>query len=188
MHAPNALTRMTDQPALDRVAAPLSRAVRHGFERGGRAGQLVKEALKGGWLGHPLHPVFVDTPIGAWTTALVLDGAAKGDPGMRRAATLALGVGLLGALGAAITGIAEWSETQGRARRTGLMHGVLNVAATSFIAASLFRRSSDPHATGRTCAWSGYVIALASAYLGGDLVYAQGVGVMQADEGTGAAS
>ena len=46
--------------------------------------QQAKNALHGVWLGHPLHPVFTDLPIGAWTTALALDVSANGDPGMRR--------------------------------------------------------------------------------------------------------
>jgi uncharacterized membrane protein len=69
--------------------------------------QRKKNALHGGWLGHPLHPVFTDLPLGAWTTALALDVAANGDPGMRRAATFAMGAGLTGAVGAAVTGLTE---------------------------------------------------------------------------------
>lgn len=106
------------------------------------------------------------------------------DPGMRRAVTIALGVGLIGAVGAAVTGVTDWSETQGRARRTGLIHGLLNVAATSLIAMSFFRRMNDSHTNARGYAWSGYALALAAGYLGGDLVFAQGVGVMT-DEASG---
>jgi uncharacterized membrane protein len=178
----NALTRITDQPVLDRVAEPLSHAVREAFERGGPAGQRAKNVLRGVWLGHPFHPVFVDMPIGAWTTAMALDVAANDDPGMRRGVTFALGVGLVGALCAAVTGLTDWSDTQGRARRTGLLHGLLNVAATSLIGASFFQRMNDSHTNGRGYAWSGYALALMGGYLGGDLVFGQGVGVMHAGE------
>ena len=98
MGTTNALTRVTDQPALDRIAEPLSKGIRQAYESAGTAGNEAKNALHGVWLGHPLHPVFTDVPIGAWTTALALDCVE--DHGMRRAATFALGVGLLGALGA----------------------------------------------------------------------------------------
>jgi nitrite reductase/ring-hydroxylating ferredoxin subunit/uncharacterized membrane protein len=181
MSTTNALTRITDQPALDPIAEPLSSAVLRTYEAAGPAGQEVKNALHGVWLGHPLHPVFTDVPIGAWTTALALDAASNGDPGMRRAATFAMGVGLVGALGAAVTGLTDWSETQGRSRRTGLIHGLLNIAATSLMATAFFQRRNDSHTNGRSCAWSGFAIAVASAYLGGDLVYAQRVGVTHAD-------
>jgi uncharacterized membrane protein len=181
MGTTNALTRVTDQPALDQIAEPLSHAVRNAFEAGGPAGQQAKNALHGVWLGHPLHPVFTDVPIGAWTTALALDASANGDPGMRRAATFAFGVGLVGALGAAVTGLTDWSETQGQSRRTGLVHGLLNIAATSLIATAYLQRKNDSDMNGRACAWSGYAIALASAYLGGELVYAKRIGVTHAD-------
>jgi nitrite reductase/ring-hydroxylating ferredoxin subunit/uncharacterized membrane protein len=177
----NALTRVTDQPGLDRIAQPLTHAVRGVYEAAGPAGQQAKNTLHGVWLGHPLHPVFTDVPIGAWTTALALDTAANGDPGMRRAATFAIGVGLLGAVGAALTGLTDWSETQGQPRRTGLVHGLLNIVATSLMATAFFRRRTDSHTNGTACAWSGYALAVASAYLGGDLVYAQRIGVTHAD-------
>jgi nitrite reductase/ring-hydroxylating ferredoxin subunit/uncharacterized membrane protein len=181
MSSTNALTSMTNQPELDRIAEPLGQAVRQVFEAGGPAGSQLKDALHGVWLGHPLHPVFTDVPIGAWTTALALDCAENAAPGMRRAATFAMGVGLAGAVGAAVTGLTDWSETQGQSRRTGLVHGLLNIAATSLIATAFFQRRSNGHTSGRALAWTGYAIAVASAYLGGDLVYEQRIGVTHAD-------
>jgi nitrite reductase/ring-hydroxylating ferredoxin subunit/uncharacterized membrane protein len=173
---------VTDQPALDRIAEPLSKAIRHVYESAGPVGNEAKNALHGVWLGHPLHPVFTDVPVGAWTTALALDCVEDGDPAVRRAATFALGVGLLGALGAAITGLTDWSETDGQSRRTGLVHGLLNIAATSLMATAYLQRRTDSNASGRACAWTGYGIAMASAYLGGDLVYGQRIGVTHADQ------
>jgi nitrite reductase/ring-hydroxylating ferredoxin subunit/uncharacterized membrane protein len=175
------LTRVTEQPELDQIAEPLSRAVRRAYEAAGPVGQELKNALHGLWLNHPLHPVFTDVPIGAWTTALALDAASDRDPGMQRAATFALGVGLIGALGAAVTGLTDWSETDGQSRRTGLVHGLLNIAATSLVATAFFQRRGNGHTNGRSLAWSGYALALASAYLGGDLVYGRRIGVTHAD-------
>src|SRR5688572_14762327 len=169
MSTTKALMSVTDQPELDRIAEPLGQVVRRGFEAGGAVGQQAKDALHGVWLGHPLHPVLTDVPIGAWTTALPLDAAGNGDPGMQRAATFAMGVGLAGALGAAVTGLTDWSETQGQSRRTGLVHGLLNLTATSLVATAFFQRRGNGHTNGRACAWTGFAIALASAYLGGAL-------------------
>src|SRR4051812_49618927 len=171
MDSTNALAQVIDSPALERIAEPLSKAVRGAYESAGPAGARLKNALHGVWLGHPLHPVFTDLPVGAWTTALALDCSGDGDPGMRRAATFAVGVGLLGALGAAVTGLTDWSETDGQSRRNGLVHGLLNIAATSLFATSYLQRRSNSNASGRACAWTGYGIAMAAAYLGGDLVY-----------------
>src|SRR5919201_185018 len=70
----------------------------------GAAGpKRLQDTLNGTWLGHPLHPVLVSAPIGAWTTTMLLDLA-----GEERAADLSLRLGLLGALGAAATGAAQW--------------------------------------------------------------------------------
>jgi nitrite reductase/ring-hydroxylating ferredoxin subunit/uncharacterized membrane protein len=177
----NMLMQLVDNREIDRVAEPLSKAVRGAYEAAGPVGQQAKNALHGVWLGHPLHPVFTDVPLGAWTTALALDAAAQGDPGMRRAATFAMGVGLAGAVGAAVTGLTDWSETDGQSRRAGLIHGLLNITATTLFATAFALRRKDSHDGGRTAAWLGYTIALGAAYLGGDLVYRQRIGVTHAD-------
>src|SRR5476649_213166 len=51
--------------AADAVQGP----IRDAFQQLGPA----KDFLHGKWLGHALHPVLTDIPIGAWTTALALD-------------------------------------------------------------------------------------------------------------------
>src|SRR5438105_881101 len=182
MSTANALTALTDQPALDAVAEPLSKTIRHAYEAAGAAGQAAKNAMHGVWLGHPLHPVFTDLPIGAWTTSLVLDAVAtaRRDPAMARAADVAIAIGLAGAAGAAVTGLTDWSETSGASRRTGLVHGLLNVAATTLYAAAFFLRRSGSRRSGQTCAIAGYGVALGAAYFGGDLVYDQRIGVNHA--------
>lgn len=181
MESTNTIVQAVDRPLLDRVARPLGSAVRQGYEAAGPAGSRAKDALHGVWLRHPLHPVLTDVPIGAWTTALALDLAASDDEGFHRAATFAMGVGLVGAVGAAITGLTDWSETDGQARRTGLLHGLLNLTATSLFALAFASRRNGAPRHGRALAWTGYTIALGAAYLGGDLVYGQAVGVSHAE-------
>ena len=175
-----AIAKLTDQQALDALAEPISEAIKQGYQSAGSIGQVAKNAMHGVWLGHPLHPVVTDIPIGAWTTALALDACANGDRGMRRAATFAMGVGLLGAAASAVTGLTDWSETSGRSQREGLLHGLLNIAATALTATAYFQRIADDDADGRACAWAGYTIAVGAAYLGGDLVYGQRIGVTHA--------
>ena len=108
-----------DNPRIDQLAEPLSKTVRGAYEAAGPAGQRAKNARHGVWLGHPLHPVFSDLPLGAWTTALALDAASNGDPGMRRGATFAMGMRLAGAVGAAVTGLTDWSEVRRCPRTVG---------------------------------------------------------------------
>lgn len=176
------LDLVADQPWLDAVGKPLSAAVRAVFENAGPAGRAAKDALHGVWLGHPLHPVLTDVPIGAWTTALALDAqeAVTGDRGYGRAADFAIGVGLVAAVGAAVTGLNDWSETGGRARRLGLLHGLLNLSATALVATSYGMRRNGSRASGRAWAAAGYGVALAAAYLGGGLVYRERIGVTHA--------
>jgi nitrite reductase/ring-hydroxylating ferredoxin subunit/uncharacterized membrane protein len=171
-----------DQPVLDTIAEPLGAAIRQAYSRVGEAGQVVKNAMHGVWLGHPLHPVFTDVPIGAWTTSLVLDavGAIREDEGLERASDVAMAVGLVGAVGAAVTGLTDWSETQGRSRRTGLLHGLMNITATALYATAYALRKSGSRSAGTSCAIAGYTIALGAAFLGGDLVYDQRIGVTHA--------
>ena len=59
------------QDWLDDIAKPVEKAVEKAFP--GEGGRAVKDALHGRWLGHPLHPVFTDIPIGAWMMAQVFD-------------------------------------------------------------------------------------------------------------------
>jgi nitrite reductase/ring-hydroxylating ferredoxin subunit/uncharacterized membrane protein len=176
------LDRVADQQWLESVGKPLSEGVRGAFQNAGPAGQAVKNALHGVWLGHPLHPVLTDLPIGAWTTALAFDAreVATGDPEYGRAADFALGIGIVGALGAAVTGLNDWSETDGQSRRVGLLHGLLNLTATTLVATSYMLRRNGARSAGRTSAAAGYAIAVAAAYLGGELVYRERIGVTHA--------
>ncbi len=125
----------------------------------------TKDFLHGRWLGHALHPIMVDLPIGFWTSAMLLELAGK-----RRPARLLTLAGTLSALGAAATGTADWSVTDGRERRLGLVHGMLNLTATALNAASLI----SPRRY-RALSWSGAALATASAYLGGELVFGRGL-------------
>ena len=50
---------------LDAVATPLRTALHAAYAAGGEAGRQLKNALHGTWLGHPLHPVLTDVPLGA---------------------------------------------------------------------------------------------------------------------------
>src|SRR2546421_11801268 len=124
----------------------------------------MKTAVHGVWLGHPLHPVFTDLPIGAWTTGLVLDAVAatSHDRGMQRAGDVAIAVGLAGAAAAAVTGLTDWSETSGHARRTGLVHGLLNIAATALYATAYVLRTRGSRSSGQTCALAGYGLAVSA--------------------------
>ena len=156
-----------DIKSIQNAAEPVQKLVRETI-RG-----EIKNFLHGTWLGHPVHPVLTDIPVGAWTAALFYDMA-----GEERAADIAIGVGLAGALGSAVTGLTDWSETDDRARSIGLIHGLMNVVATGLYTASLLMRKSKRSRQGAVALSTlGYATAFASAYLGGHLVFAEQIGV-----------
>ncbi|MDQ6617179.1 MAG: Rieske 2Fe-2S domain-containing protein [Actinomycetota bacterium] len=167
------LSRFTEwlesQPGVDRLGQPLNEAVHRVI----RAGP-VKDALSGTWLGHPLHPVLVMVPIGSWTSASIIDIAGGG-----RAATAArrlVGIGVLAALPAAVSGLTDWSDTAGAEQRVGFSHATLNSVALALYGASWWaRRRQGP--AGTVLALAGMAVATGAGYLGGHLIYAQGVGV-----------
>lgn len=179
MAAPAVITAVDQQQWLDTVSDKVQPALTKTFTSGGPIGRKVKNFLHGTWLGHPLHPVVTDVPLGAWTVALLLDGmeVATGRPEFGRSADAAIKVGLLGAVGAALTGITDWQHTENRARRIGVMHGLLNTAATALYTTSVVQRKRQQRSAGRWLALLGFAIASGSAYLGGQLVYGEHIGV-----------
>lgn len=166
------------QEWLEPVEDGLQKAVTNAFESAGPFGRKVKNFLHGVWLGHPLHPVLTDIPLGSWTAAFVLDlMETAGVRGCASGADAALKVGLAGAVGAAVTGLTDWQHTDGSARRVGVTHGLLNVTAASLYTASWLARKRRDRAEGRALAFAGFAIAAASAWLGGNLVYTKQIGV-----------
>jgi nitrite reductase/ring-hydroxylating ferredoxin subunit/uncharacterized membrane protein len=171
------------QDWLGRLSESTQRAVQTLFEAGGSAGRQAADILHGTPLGHPLHPVLTDIPVGAWTAAIVLDAleATAGREDLAPGADVAIGVGLAGALAAAPTGLTDWKELDTKPLRIGMLHGMLNLGATTLYGASLLLRRNGARAAGRNCAFAGYALMLAAAYLGGDLVYRDQIGVSHAN-------
>ena len=172
------INSVADQKWIEDSTEPLQKAVQGAFV--GDGGREIKNFLHGTWLGHPLHPVLTAIPVGAWTVALALD-ALEGMSGRKEcgsAADLAIGVGLLGAVGSAVTGITDWSETDGSARRVGLLHGLLNIAATTLYTTSfVMRKRKRSRQSGIAMSMLGYAVASTAAYLGGHLVFGEQIGV-----------
>lgn len=135
----------------------------------------VKDALSGTWLDHPLHPMLTDLPIGFWTSAWVLD--IVGGERDRDAARRLVGAGVLCALPAALTGAADWSDTEGAARRVGVVHAIVNSSALALYAGSWIARSRGRNRQGVALSWAGATFATVGGFLGGHLVAALGVGV-----------
>jgi uncharacterized membrane protein len=131
------------------------------------------DALRGKWLGHALHPLMTDLPIGFWTSALVLDLA--GGSSSRAAATRLVGLGVLTARPTAVTGWAEWATTGQREQRVGVVHASSNVVALVLFTASWRARRRGSFKRGRSLAMGAASVLGFGGYLGGHLVSARKV-------------
>lgn len=173
-----------ERPALHRVPAAI--AAQEGLDqpagklldvaqRAIRPGQL-RDALSGTFLGHALHPLLTDLPIGAWTSAMLLD--AIGGRESEAAARRLLGIGILAALPTAASGYVEWADSAGRrasTRRVGLVHAAANATALSLYGASYMARRRGRG--GRLLALAGGAALSVGGHLGGHLSYVGGEGV-----------
>ena len=169
-----------EMPASKPLEEKLQKFVDKALYANGRpSAQKIRNFLNGTWLGEPLHVVLTDVPIGAWTVTITFDALdlIRKRREFSLAADTSLAVGLLGAAGAAVTGITDWSDVDPPARRLGLIHGLLNVGVTALFATSFILRKRKSRTGGRVCAAIGYGLMSLSAHLGGKMVYEQKVGV-----------
>jgi nitrite reductase/ring-hydroxylating ferredoxin subunit/uncharacterized membrane protein len=135
----------------------------------------VRDLLIGRWLGHPLHAVLTDVPIGILFLVIVFDVLR-----MPAAAGWSLVVGVLAMLGAAVAGFADYADTDGKARERATLHSTLMIAALLGYLLSLMFRVGPPGSgfidvpAGFLTSVGSFLILSAGAYVGGDVVYALG--------------
>src|SRR4051812_8385339 len=165
------LDRMSDSSALDKLIEPARKGVLAVLRP-----TAVKDFLHGTWLGHPLHPVLVQVPVGAWTSAGLLDAI----PPMRPAATVLIGAGVVTAVPAALAGAADWSEQELGVRRLGAVHASAHTVALGLFVGSLAPRAGGRGGLGRLLSYAGLGLATASASIGGHMSYAQSSGASHA--------
>jgi nitrite reductase/ring-hydroxylating ferredoxin subunit len=130
----------------------------------------VMDMLHGRWLGHALHPVLSDLPIGFWVAVPLLD--AIGDDGGAAALTAA---GCAAAVATAATGTADWTVSDGREKRLGLLHGLVNAAGLALQVGSLAARARGRRRAGRLLTFTGLGVSTAAAFVGGELVFGRGL-------------
>ncbi|MER5481104.1 Rieske (2Fe-2S) protein [Streptomyces sp. NPDC002734] len=157
----------------DRLADAVQKVV-----RAAPLGRRGRDLLHGLPIGHPLHPVLVQLPVGAWMSTAVLDLL----PGQERAARRLVGVGLAVAGPAAVAGWVDWADLQRQQRRVGLLHAALNNAAVWLYAGSYAARRSGRQGLGRGLAVAGLAAVSAGGALGGHLAYRQAAGANHAEQ------
>jgi nitrite reductase/ring-hydroxylating ferredoxin subunit/uncharacterized membrane protein len=172
---PHALSeRIGAIDALDAPAKAIAKQIRNLLPDGGG----VKDVLSGTWIGHALHPLLTDVPIGTWTSATLLD--LCGGRASRPAAQRLIGVGLAAAAPTAWSGWSDWADTEpddDEVRRIGIVHALVNGGAIALYGASFAARRRGAHTTGVLLGLAGAGAMGAGGWLGGDLAFARGVGV-----------
>ena len=124
-----AIAALEGATALDETAGRLSHLASR--VTAGKRGSV----LRGNWLGHALHPLMTDFPLGCWLSAGLLDLSCSKT--YRRAAQRLVGLGVAFAVPTAITGIADYAViTDRRAKRVGVVHMLGNTGVLVFYAAS----------------------------------------------------
>ena len=131
--------------------------------------QALRDTLHGVWLGHPLHPILTDVPIGVWSAAAILDGV----PGTGPAAATLVAVGCAAAVPTAVTGWADWAQLHPEQQRVGLVHATANVTGLAFYAASLAARIRGRTLRAKALSYAGFGAVMAGGFLGGHLVFRQ---------------
>src|SRR3954447_15735094 len=152
------------------------------------AAKRPANAMLAGPYGHPFHPILVTVPIGAWICALVFDvfSHVVDQPGfLTRGAEWLIGIGILGALAAALVGLLDLLVIPRgtTAFRTGLVHMTLNLLITVAYVVNFLWRQGDFADGGRvgggqlTLALISVAALGVSGFLGGKLAYHYGVRV-----------
>lgn len=147
-----------------------------------------KQVLEGKPLRSPIHPAIVHLPVALFPLGMLLDVASwifqRPELELVRAAFYAIAAGIVTALFAAIFGFVDYTTIRSDhpAKKTATLHMVLNLIAVVVFAASLALRYSslDAQHTGvlpLILAVVGVGLLGYSGYLGGDLVYNDGIGV-----------
>jgi len=174
---PHAAVRQVETfDGLDDVADTVSKFVRDLLNDR----RPLKDILSGTWLGHTLHPLLTDIPVGTWTSSLLLD--LVGGEDSEGASDLLVAVGLASAAPTAVSGWSDWADSAAGNKpvsRVGLVHALSNASAIGLYTASLLARRRGARGTGKLLGLAGAGALSVGGYLGGHLSYVQGIGVDQ---------
>lgn len=165
MNMHRVLCAVEEVAAADRPAAALSSGIDRIMGQGRLAGWL-----RGSWLGHPVHPLLVTMPIGAWTSAAVLRVAGRYESAQR----LVL-IGLSTTAPTLVAGLAEVPGLDRRQRRVALVHAAANAVGSALFLGTYLRRAHPRDAT--VLGALGLAAVSAGGALGGHLSYALGAGM-----------
>jgi nitrite reductase/ring-hydroxylating ferredoxin subunit/uncharacterized membrane protein len=131
----------------------------------------IKDLLNGRWLGHPLHAASTDLPIGLLLGVVILDLL-----GQTAAADIVLVATIVTMLLSALSGLADYADTDGTALTRATLHSTLMVVALVLLVISAVIRAGVPADRTVPIVLSivGFLLVTAGAFVGGDVVYVLG--------------
>jgi nitrite reductase/ring-hydroxylating ferredoxin subunit/uncharacterized membrane protein len=173
-------------PGLAENGTKIARAI-HNAVLGDERARKVADVLHGIWLGHPLHPILTDIPIGAWTIAVLCDlvAAQRGSAEAARMADALTAIGAVSAVPTAIAGVADYSAIDESATALATAHGLLNSAGLILNLISVRDRATGNRSRGVMLSTAAFGILNISAWMGGEMVYHKRVGVDHRSEASG---
>jgi uncharacterized membrane protein len=120
--------------------------------------------------------MLIPFPLGLLATAVVFDIVylITDRPGFAVAAAYMIAAGIIGGLLAAPFGWIDWFKIPAdtRAKRIGLVHGLGNIVVVVLFAVSWLLRSGaawEPTVWALVCSFAAVVLAVATAWMGGEL-------------------
>ena len=166
------IAELENVKALDAIANPVKKVVLALAKP-----RAFEDLLHGTPFGHPVHPVLVLVPTGAWSSVALLDLL----PGNERAARTLTALGVVSAVPTMATGYTDWARMHEQQLRVGVVHSAFNWAALALYTASWLRRVQDPKA-GKLLAFAGFAAVGFGGYLGGHLAYRQAGGANHVED------
>ena len=136
------------------------------------ASRSLRDLLHGVPIGHPLHPLAVQVPLGAFLSSAALDLFPK----TGRQSKLLVGLGIVSAIPAIAAGWVDWLGLHRQQQRVGIVHAAANATAVGLYAVSFVQRSRGRQASGRMFGYAGLAVLSIGGYLGGHLAYRQAAG------------
>ncbi|QCB92398.1 DUF2231 domain-containing protein [Cellulomonas shaoxiangyii] len=131
----------------------------------------IRGLLNGEPIGHALHPLMTDLPLGLWISATTLD--LVGGEDAEHAADRLLGLGVLAALPTALTGAADWFNGNRRVQRVGAVHAALNSVGLGMYAGAYLLRKKGRRGLGKAVVLAAGAVVGVSGYLGGHMTIVQ---------------
>lgn len=169
-------------PGFEEGSLKVARSIHNAVLNGGEPTRKLADALHGVWLGHPLHPVLVHLPIGAFALSAVFDviAAAGGSEQAEQTADSLIVAGIATAVPAAMAGAMDYSAIHERAAPIAATHALLNNVSLGLYLLALGARRSERRGLGVALSTVALGVLGVSGYLGTSMVYHERVGVNHA--------